>query len=64
MWKKRFLPYSLDDRMTPQPGQESKKPLADMQPVREDSQQQQQLPPAAHQQSQSRVGIEYGWIVR
>ena len=55
MWKKRFLPYSKDDKMT---SPDTKKPpLAEMHAMREDIQQQpiRELPPAAHQNSLSRV---------
>ena len=55
MWKKRFLPYSMDDKMT---SPDTKKPpLAELQAMKEDIQQQpiRELPPAAHQNSLSRV---------
>ena len=62
MWKKRFLPYSMDDKMSPQPGHDSKKPLAEMQSLRDEAQQHphsgRQHPPAAHQQNQNRVSTE------
>ena len=55
MWKKRFLPYSMDDKMTSPDNK--KPPLAELQAMKEDIQQQpiRELPPAAHQNSQHRV---------
>jgi len=55
MWKKRFLPYSMDDKMTSPDAK--KPPLAELQAMREEIQQQpiRELPPAAHQNSHHRL---------